>query len=163
MMKTKMITEACRRPQTVILLMALLATGAVAQDSGSVSPDRVNRIAAQLIAPCCWSQTADVHQSDAAKAVKEKIRVGILTGKTDEQIVQEFIDEYGERILSVPRPRGFNLTLWVFLGLVMAVSGAGLAWYVKRIARYAPSRKTSSAPVEDSMNKRIENELKTLA
>jgi cytochrome c-type biogenesis protein CcmH len=146
----------------VILLLALLATGAVAQDSASVSPDRVNRIAALLIAPCCWSQTAEVHQSDAAKTVKEKIRVGILAGKTDEEIVQEFIDEYGERILSVPRPRGFNLTLWVFLALVIVVSAAGLSWYVKRIAQYAANRKASSVPVEDSMNQRIEKELKSL-
>ena len=71
------------------------------------------------MAPCCWAQQVSLHQSPAADEIKQNIRRLLAEGKTSEQILDSYVAEYGDRILSEPPARGFSRLIyvapWVFL------------------------------------------------
>ncbi len=111
----------------------MLATQDSTQQVRTVTTEDVREIAKLLIAPCCWSETADMHQSQAARQVREQIRQLLMQGYTKQQILDAFEQAYGERILAKPHARGFNLLVWVLPGVVLVVSMIGAWKFLKRI------------------------------
>ena len=61
--------------------------------------------------------------------INEKIKAGL----NQEQIIKFFMDKYGEKILSAPTKKGFNLIAWIlpFLGLL-----AGLVLVILILQKY---------------------------
>ncbi|MDQ7053051.1 MAG: cytochrome c-type biogenesis protein CcmH [candidate division KSB1 bacterium] len=120
-----------------------------AQDSTqqvrTTTTEEVREIARLLIAPCCWSETADMHQSQAARQVREQIRQLLMQGYTKQQILDAFEEAYGERILAKPHARGFNLLVWVLPGVVLMVSMIGTWKFLKRIQVIPPANAGSKA------------------
>lgn len=53
-------------------------------------------------------------------------------GFNDEQIIQQFVDEYGEQTLMAPRPEGFNIAGYVVPGIAILGAGTILALYLTR-------------------------------
>jgi cytochrome c-type biogenesis protein CcmH len=53
-------------------------------------------------------------------------------GKTAREILDAFVDKYGERALMAPKPRGFNLAGYLLPGAAIAVAGAGLLLFIGR-------------------------------
>ena len=66
-----------------------------------------------LIAPCCFSQPVAIHISGAATEVKINIRRLLIEGKSEDEIIDDYVAEYGERILSAPRTEGFGITAYL--------------------------------------------------
>jgi len=123
------------------------------------------QLEAKLMAPCCWAQQVSLHQSPAADEIKQNIRVLLAQGKTPQQILDFYVGEYGDRILSEPPARGFSRLIyvapWVFL-----VGSVGLVVLVIRRLRAvnpAPARvdKAAAPPSEDEAE-RIDEELRNL-
>lgn len=78
------------------------------------------RIEGQLIAPCCFAQTVANHYSDVAEQIKKQIRRRLAQGVTEEQLLNEYVRVYGERILAEPQARGFNLLAYLLPPLAIA-------------------------------------------
>lgn len=118
----------------------------------------------KLIAPCCWVQTVDQHQSEAADQVKAQIRMLVAQGKGENEILDTFVAQYGDKILASPRARGFNaivyvLPLLVFLVAASAVTVLAMRWR-RRPAPVAPSvTATPGPPVDQALQARLEDEL----
>ena len=53
----------------------------------------------------CNCSTSDKHRATIKKQIE--------SGLTKEQIVKSYVDKYGERALSAPTMKGFNLTAWI--------------------------------------------------
>ena len=135
----------------------------------AADPQAVEREAklleAKLMAPCCWAQQVSLHQSPAADEIKQNIRRMLAEGKTSEQILDFYVAEYGDRILSEPPARGFSRLIyvapWVFL-----VASVGLVVVVIRRLRAvgpAPERtEKAAAPPSDDEAERIDEELRNL-
>ena len=66
-----------------------------------------------LVAPCCFRQPVVTHLSGAATAAKINIRRLLDEGKSEEEIIDEYVAEYGERILAAPRTEGFGITAYL--------------------------------------------------
>jgi cytochrome c-type biogenesis protein CcmH len=76
-------------------------------------------------------------------------------GFTGEQIIQQFVDEYGEQTLMAPRPEGFNITGYVVPGAAILLAGSILALYLTRrravaLAEAAPA--VAARPAATSTN-----------
>lgn len=73
----------------------------------------------------------------------------VASGEADDLIVQDFIQEYGEKVLSAPPATGFNSIAWYIPGVAFAL-GLGIVlviirlWRQRDVARLASA---SSAPV----------------
>ena len=126
------------------MLSALLIVTSL---SGAASePDRAQRLAAEFIAPCCWSESAAIHRSPAAIELREHISAEIETGKTDDEIVEGLVAQYGERILITPRGSRANLLFWA--PATALILGMGLVFIVLRRLRAKPQARlhTASGP-----------------
>jgi cytochrome c-type biogenesis protein CcmH len=53
-------------------------------------------------------------------------------GKNAEEILDAFVEKYGEKALMAPKPRGFNLAGYFLPGAIITAAGAGLVWFIGR-------------------------------
>jgi cytochrome c-type biogenesis protein CcmH len=127
-------------PLYVMLLGLSLAVQA------PVDAARESRLEAELMAPCCWSQTVDIHNSPAADEVKASLHAMLADGDSDDEIRTAFVAQYGTRILVVPPAEGFARTLYLLPWLLMALTGAGLALIVRRFTGRAKDAVASAPP-----------------
>jgi cytochrome c-type biogenesis protein CcmH len=91
------------------LLVTLLITGVWAGSASAQGPtptdDEVNRIAKQLYCPVCESTPLDVCPTEACRQWRDLIRTMLAEGKSEEEIKQYFVIQYGARVLSEPPNR----------------------------------------------------------
>jgi cytochrome c-type biogenesis protein CcmH len=135
----------------------------------SADPQALEREAKQLetklMAPCCWAQQVSLHQSPAADEIKRNIRLLLAEGKTEQQILDGYVAQYGDRILAEPPARGFSAALYVAPWIFLAGS-VGLVFVVVRRLRTPRTLPAEAAPVsappDDEESERIDEELRNL-
>jgi cytochrome c-type biogenesis protein CcmH len=125
------------------LLLALTATVAATDQTASqaVIETEARKIEAELIAPCCWSQQVSVHQSPAADEIRKDVRIRLARGQTRQQILDDYVVQFGTRILAEPPAQGFSSLLYV-LPPILLLAGAGLV--VVLVRRF--SSRTAATP-----------------
>jgi cytochrome c-type biogenesis protein CcmH len=103
-------------------LLAVLPGLALAQ--GPVTENDVMRVARQLYCPICPNTPLDVCETQACQDWRALIRQKLEAGETDRQIIAYFVSQYGERVLTAPPARGFNLLGWLvpILGILAGVA-----------------------------------------
>jgi cytochrome c-type biogenesis protein CcmH len=109
-----------------VLLIVLAVWGATlfAATRPRTLDERVLEVASQLqCLPCQGESVADSPSSWAAQ-VRGVIRQRLASGQSEQQVIQYFVDRYGENIRQDPPKSGFTLLMW--LGPVAALL-AGLA------------------------------------
>ncbi len=119
----------------VTLLLALLAWGLVfpAPALADDLDDRARAIAKKLQCPVCQTISVADSPSDLAAQMRAIIRQKLAEGWTEEQIINYFVERYGEGVLLEPPRHGFALLAWVgpaagvLLGLGI-IFGAVRAW-----------------------------------
>jgi cytochrome c-type biogenesis protein CcmH len=94
--------------------------------------ERAHRVEDALIAPCCFMQTLANHSSPKADEMKREIRDLLQQGWSEDRVLQYYLDKYGERILAVPVPKGFNVLAYVVPPVVLAIASAGVAVWIRR-------------------------------
>src|SRR5882757_10990221 len=81
-------------------------------------------IEGRLMAPCCWTQTIDIHDSEISLSMRHEIRRRLRNGESADAIEASFVQRYGPKILAVqPNSPLKN----VFIGLSVVMGGAGIA------------------------------------
>lgn len=106
----------------VFILANLIYQPAHAQDNPPTD-DEVNAIAHKLYCPVCESTPLDVCPTDACKDWREQIRVMLSEGKSEDEILQYFEDQYGARVLAEPPKKGFYWLIYL-LPPVLILAGA---------------------------------------
>ena len=66
-----------------------------------------------LICPVCPAETIDQAQVQLAKQMRALVREKLAEGWSREQILDLFVESYGEDVLASPPKSGFNLLVWV--------------------------------------------------
>jgi cytochrome c-type biogenesis protein CcmH len=82
-------------------------------------------------------------------------------GKNAEEILDVFVQEYGEKALMAPKPRGFNLAGYFVPGAMIAAAGAGLVLFIGR-RKAAVLATRSGAATPSSVPTRSHEELERL-
>lgn len=151
----------------LLALAGLLAVarGAAAQDAtpGPVTDDDVNRIARQLFCPVCENVPLDVCPTQACAQWRATIREKLAAGWSEPQILDYFVQQYGERVLARPSTRGLTVLVWVIPPVALA-AGAFVLWRFLRqmtrpAARPAPATLPPSPDPADAYTARLEQEL----
>ncbi|HNQ95419.1 MAG TPA: cytochrome c-type biogenesis protein CcmH [Anaerolineales bacterium] len=105
-MKAMIRTDVARNTKYAILfvlLAALLASIPVVSAQGPTpTDDDVNKIAKKLFCPVCENTPLDVCPTEACRQWREQIRQMLIEGKTEDEIIQYFIDTYGVRASGDP-------------------------------------------------------------
>lgn len=107
-----------------------------------VSDNDVNRVAKKLYCPVCPNTPLDVCETKACKDWRAQIREQIASGWTDQQVMDYFVQRYGERVLAEPERGGFTSLVWV---LPVLVAGLGLVLVALVLRSWRASRKVQPA------------------
>ncbi len=116
------------------------------------------------MAPCCFGSTVATHHSPAADAIRNDVRSLAAQGATEQEILDQFLDRYGERILAEPVAHGFNLlAYWIPVVGLLCGTAVVVLWLRRRRPTVAPGgRSTTQADGSDEARRRqqrLEEEL----
>src|SRR5512138_1424706 len=152
---------------SLILLASLVWVSiAYAQDGGPGTPsdNDVNRVAKQLYCPVCPNTPLDVCETKACADWRAQIRDQLSKGWTDQQIIDYFVTQYGERVLAEPKRKGFTSLVW-FLPLIVVLVGIGIVYEILRNWRKqkpAPVHAVPTLEVPEAVRQRIEREIQEM-
>ena len=120
-----------------LTLLPLLAVTATAEQPQA----RVARLEHAVLAPCCYTESVAIHQSEIAVKMRLEIAKWVAAGKSDQEILETYAGLYGSKVLVDPRtmPRGWTP---FFPWLVLIVGVFLVAWLLKR---WRPVPKTATA------------------
>jgi cytochrome c-type biogenesis protein CcmH len=121
----------------LVMLCASARTLAESNASAGRRADRASEIEQRLIAPCCWTQTLDVHESELSTELRLEIRDRLARGETPVQIEDQLAARFGERIRAVPPGGDPRSLLPIAVGVGMVLSLFGLLGVVRRGRRRA--------------------------
>lgn len=115
----------------MLFALSALAAGALCAcdhpPSGpSHGPRSATELAGRLIAPCCWVQTLDIHESGLATTLRAEITMRLAEGETSQAIEDSLASRYGERIRAVPRGEDPRRIAPLLAGTLMATTLLGL-------------------------------------
>jgi cytochrome c-type biogenesis protein CcmH len=126
------------------------------------------RLEGRLLAPCCWTQTLDIHGSEIANALRREIRTRLKVGEAPEAIEQSLVARYGERIRAVPDRVPLN-TMGTLGWLAVAASAVFLAyvlrkWRKRSLTGHGNVEVASGAALDsgEATDERLESELRRL-
>ena len=147
-----------------VLAASLLTVMIVnAQDGQPRIPtdDEVNAVAKKLYCPVCPNTPLDVCETQACKDWRAQIRDQLAAGWSEQQILDYFVQQYGERVLGEPQRSGFTSMVWV-LPLIAVLSGIVIVWQVLRSWRLKRGEQVSSEISTPNSSDRISKELRAL-
>jgi cytochrome c-type biogenesis protein CcmH len=143
--------------------LALLTLSAPAQAQPpvqNVDDALVHEVASQLRCVVCQNLSVADSPSEMAHQMRAIVRERLAAGERPEQVIQYFVDKYGDWILLAPRRRGFTLLVWLAPAVAVAIGLALFGVMVRRWTRHGRAHAASAAPVVDpAMRERIRKEL----
>ena len=148
-----------------IVVFASLAIISVAFAQNNVPTDNdVLRVAKQLYCPVCPNTPLDVCETKACEDWRAQIRDQLSEGWTDQQIIDYFVAQYGQRVLAEPQRKGFTSLVW-FLPLLVVLVGMGIVYEILRNWRKQKPAPVPAAPIPmipDAVLKKIEREIREM-
>ncbi len=161
-----------KRP-ALTLAATLAVFGAGAAPARAATPTTVAPVEgetvlmARLLAPCCYTQTLDVHESPEAAALRAEVRARLRAGESAAAIEQDFVARYGERVRALPAGHDPRVALGLLSAGLVISAGALMARAVSRWRRAADVGTESVGGAEDAASRddydaRIDEELREL-
>ncbi|MCJ7714949.1 MAG: cytochrome c-type biogenesis protein CcmH [Anaerolineales bacterium] len=149
----------------ILLLIAIIPVSVAAQGSDPTD-DEVNAVAKKLYCPVCENISLDACGTTACEQWRGIIRDKLSEGWSEDQIKTYFVDQYGDRVLAEPPPRGFNwlvyiVPLLIFTGGLFLLYKAFQIWRTPEPEKNSKNKSRQAAEKsKDEYINRIEEELK---
>ncbi|ORJ60592.1 cytochrome c-type biogenesis protein [Geothermobacter hydrogeniphilus] len=144
----------------LFLLLLALPTGGLAELTET-------EVTESLICYACPGEPLSIDRCSGGDRMREAIRSMLAEGKNKQQILDYFVAQFGDSILTTVPKRGFNLV--AYLGpIVGLLIGIPVAILVIRRWGSAGQRQTTEKPagtetvLDDKMKQQIETELARL-
>lgn len=122
-----------------LALLALAPTRVAA--TVELTPEQHRRAVAlygELKCPVCKSQSVAASTSFLSEEMKIQIQEMIASGRTDAEIVDYYVQRYGEWILMRPPASGRGLLVWAVPACLVALAAAGLWLRLRRWSSAEP-------------------------
>ncbi len=136
-----------------VAFILLLLTASVALAQGGNDPNNphdltpeqqalAKEIQQELWCPICQGIRLDVCEQQVCQQMRDMIDELILEGKTKQEIIDEFVVQYGVVILGEPPKEGINLMAWI-MPVALALAGLGFAIWMSR--KWTQTRREAAA------------------
>ncbi len=124
----------------------------------------VEDISSNLICPCGCGKMLDVCEMESARQMRVLIKEMIDEGQDKDQIINYFVDQYGEKVLAAPSKKGFNLVAWIAPFLVMGLGAAIVylvivKWALRGKIEEEENKKTDQDQPEEKYTDKLKKEL----
>ena len=113
-----------------LMLVVVLGAAVLSIDTTprtGASDERLFALSARLKCLQCVGESVGASQAPLAVQFREEIRQQMRSGRTDDEILNFFVDRYGQEVLLTPPSSGVAGLVWVIP--VVAVAGAVLLLY----------------------------------
>jgi cytochrome c-type biogenesis protein CcmH/NrfF len=104
----------------------------------SSAPSWAYEIPAELMSPFCPGRTLADCPSPAAANIRMWILVQAAAGRTKEDVEDELLQRYGDRIRSAPKAEGFGWAAYLVPLGAFVGGGVLVAYVLRRMTRGAP-------------------------
>jgi cytochrome c-type biogenesis protein CcmH len=142
-----------RQKRTVFLLLGIFVLIAAFWSFLSLNASthktldqQVYEVGSQLKCPVCQSESVADSPTLIAQQMRGVIRQQLQSGRSEQQVIQYFINTYGEQIAWSPSWQGFTLLAWL-VPIALLLIGAVLLFFTLR------SWRTIAPAVEDESEK----------
>jgi cytochrome c-type biogenesis protein CcmH len=155
------MTRALGGLLALALLLASLAAGATGA-SAAQPRTTLPAMEQQVMCVVCRTPLA-VANGPQAEAERRQIRTLIAQGRSERQIKDVLVAQYGDRVLALPNDDGFNLAVYLvpILAVVLALALLAVAlprWRREARARAAAPAATVPAPSAEEL-RRLDEDL----
>ncbi|MEM1351910.1 MAG: cytochrome c-type biogenesis protein [Pseudomonadota bacterium] len=144
-----------------VFLFALVLAGPVwALDPSEMLPDPVLEERARdldhaLRCVVCQSESVASSNANWAQDARRTVRELVADGQTDDQVLDFFVDRYGEFVLMTPRANGSNWLLWAAGPLMLVLAGLIGFMYLRGRQSAEASQEAALTPEEAARLKEI--------
>lgn len=145
-------------------LIAVTVAYAQGEQPGYPTDNDVNLVAKKLYCPVCPNTPLDVCETKACQDWRAQIRDQLSAGWTEQQVIDYFVAQYGERVLAEPQRRGFTSLVW-FLPLIVVLIGLGIVFEVLkswRRQKLVPVAAPPTSSISKDVLDKIEREIREL-
>ncbi len=125
-------------PLIFLAIAALPIMGCLTTSDSTSQEERAVRLDKRLICPVCPGETIDQSQVEIAKQMRTIVREKLAEGASDEEVLNFFVDRYGDFVLAQPPKEGFNLIAWIVPPLVLILGGGALFFIVREMRKRKP-------------------------
>lgn len=151
--------------RAVVVLLALVALGGLGGAAGvawgATPRTSVTDVEDEVMCVAC-GVPLDIAESPQATQERQYIRELVAQGKSKQEIKDELVAQYGDRVLATPKDSGFGLAAYLVpVGIVLAALLAGLyfvpKWRAKKGERGAAV--DDGPALSDADARRLEEDL----
>lgn len=123
----------------LVLLIAgpTLASIDVYRFDSTAQQDRFQRLTKELRCPKCQNQSIADSDAGIAQDMRERVARMIREGSSDAEIVDYFVDRYGDFVSYRPPLNNQTMILWLGPGLLLMFGGLAIAVLMVRASRRA--------------------------
>ena len=140
-----------------VVLVAAVVLASFAATVSAVAAPSPSDLEAEFVCPTCKT-TLDQSDSPIARRMKQVIRNSLAEGKTEAQIRDQLVAQFGPAVVAEPPKKGFDLLAWLVpLGMLAAgaVGVGAIAWGWRRRRADEPP----PAPLDPALERRLDAEL----
>ncbi len=150
------IAAALLLPTTALATSAMPGTPPQAQAN---LPD----IEDQVMCPVCGT-ALNLSFSPQADRERAFIRHEIAKGKTENEIIDDLVAQYGTSVLAEPPKSGFDLTAWLVPGIAIIIAAIAIGFGLRRWRRAGRKLEEKAAtngdePLDSEERERLESDL----
>jgi cytochrome c-type biogenesis protein CcmH len=117
----------------MVVVGFVVASGSSGDESAG---ERAQRLSGRLRCPVCEGLSVADSASSTARAIRDDVKRRVEAGDADGEILQAYVDRYGEWILLSPRSDGVGSVVWMvpLAALLVGAALLGLAFFRWRSA-----------------------------
>jgi cytochrome c-type biogenesis protein CcmH len=124
---------------------------------------RVQTLGKQLRCAVCQGMSIADSPAAMAKSQLDTVRRLVSEGKTDQEVLDYFVERYDEWVLLDPRPKGFATLVWLGPSVALLAGFVFVLWFVRSrnsLPAPVPQAPAASPNDEDPYVKAVREELK---
>jgi len=126
-----------RQVWLLVLILGLAGAQTVGNEPPPDLSPQVFEIAKKLRCPVCRGESAAESNAGVTEEMRRQIAEMLAEGKSEDEIIQYFVDRYTEWILYEPPKRGLGLVVWLAPVIGLGIFGFGLYSYLRVASRRA--------------------------
>ncbi len=110
---------------TLLMICIGMSLPIMAQDN-PISDNAVNDVAEKMYCPVCENIPLDECQTITCIEWKEEIRVQLSEGQTEEQVINSFIDRFGDHVVGTPQDpilRALTIVIPIITAILTVLAG----------------------------------------
>jgi len=150
-------------PRRALMFSACTVLMTAVAHAAAAPSGAARELAGRLIAPCCWTQTLDIHDSPIADQLRTEIATRLKAGESAAQIEDDLATRYGAKIRAVPRGEDPRVALPIVVGVAMSLAVVWLGWLGIAWLRRARSEPQHAGAETEQYDKQLDRALSKLS